>query len=88
MNKHGHQRVKGSYAIDHKISIYFGFKHNIPFDIIGNIDNLQMLPHSVNSSKGSGSYSMIQYCAHEILGERINDFKLWWILRFIKRTRT
>lgn len=73
--KRGHQREKGSYAIDHKISIYFGFKHNIPFDIIGNIDNLQMLPHSLNASKNTGSYSMIQYCAHEILGERINDFK-------------
>lgn len=46
-----HARVKGSLAIDHKISIYFGFHNKIPYDIIGNIDNLQMLPHSLNSKK-------------------------------------
>lgn len=73
--KRNHQNVLGSFAIDHKISILFGFKHNIPYYIIGNIDNLQMLPHSLNSSKGSNCYSVIEYCEHKILGDKFNDFR-------------
>ena len=50
-------------------------KYNIPYYIIGNIDNLQMLPHSLNSSKGSNCYSVIEYCEHKILGDKFNDFR-------------
>lgn len=70
-----HQRVEGSFGIDHKISIYFGFHNKIPYDIIGNIDNLQMLPHSLNSKKSKDCYSVIEYCLHEIVGDRFDDFK-------------
>jgi len=57
--KRGHQRDKGSYALDHKISIKYGFQHNILPYIIGGIDNLQMLTHSENSSKKDKCYSSL-----------------------------
>jgi hypothetical protein len=62
--KRGHQRDKGTYAIDHKISIKYGFRNNIPASIIGNIENLQMLPHSINSSKCDNCYSVIEANNH------------------------
>lgn len=58
-DKRGHQSKKDSYAIDHIISIKHGYENNIPPNIIGNIDNLQMLQHSINSSKCSSSYSVL-----------------------------
>lgn len=70
-----HQRVKGSFAIDHKISIYFGFYNKIPYNIIGNIDNLQMLPHSLNSKKSINCYSVLEYCLHKVVGDRFDDFR-------------
>jgi len=48
-------------VIDHKISIYNGFKNNINHEIIGNINNLCICSRIINSKKG-------------ILCE--NDFKL------------
>jgi len=59
-----HQKVSGSYSIDHKISIKYGFKNNIDYNIIGDITNLQMLPHYINSSKGAKCYSVIKYNKH------------------------
>lgn len=51
--------VDGAYQLDHKISIYDGFKNNIPVHIIGDISNLQMLPWKENRSKGIASWSYI-----------------------------
>lgn len=70
-----HPRVRGSFAIDHKISIHFGFYNKIPYDIIGNIDNLQMLPHSLNSKKSINCYSVLEYCLHKVVGDRFDDFR-------------
>ena len=39
-------------TIDHKISIFHGFKNNISAEIIGSIDNLCITKRSINSSKG------------------------------------
>ena len=55
----GHQSFENTYAIDHIISIKYGFINNICYKIIGNIDNLQMLTHSDNSSKGTSCYCVI-----------------------------
>lgn len=63
-HKRGHQREKGTYAVDHKISIKYGFMNNIPTSIIGNIENLQMLEHSVNSSKCEKCFSYIESNNH------------------------
>lgn len=66
-DKRSHQRDSGTYAIDHKISIIYGFEENISPEIIGNINNLQMLPHEENSRKGRSCYSMLDYCYRGVL---------------------
>jgi hypothetical protein len=57
--KRGHQRQKGTYAIDHIISIKYGYINNVCYKIVGNINNLQMLSHSENSHKNDRCYSVI-----------------------------
>ena len=44
-------RNSGEYHIDHKYSIFQGFKDNIPAEIIGSIVNLEMLESRENMSK-------------------------------------
>ncbi|MFN5417943.1 MAG: hypothetical protein ACK5B9_12870 [Flavobacteriia bacterium] len=41
-----------SYHLDHKVSIYYGFKNNILPETIGFIDNLRMIPYKENMIKG------------------------------------
>jgi hypothetical protein len=43
--------TKEGYHLDHKYSIYQGFKDNIPAKVIGCINNLEMLPSGQNLSK-------------------------------------
>lgn len=50
-NKRGHSQLPDSYHLDHKFSVQAGFLNNIPPYIIGNIVNLEFIPHSINSSK-------------------------------------
>jgi hypothetical protein len=40
-------------VVDHKISIIYGFKHNIDYNIISNIDNLCITKNYLNRLKGS-----------------------------------
>jgi hypothetical protein len=47
-------RNSGEYHIDHKYSIFQGFKDNIPAEIIGSIVNLEMLESRENMSKNIG----------------------------------
>jgi hypothetical protein len=49
----GQTNKPGAYHLDHKFSIYEGFKNNIPPYIIGNIANLEMIPAKSNISKSS-----------------------------------
>ena len=49
--KRGKTGVVDAYHLDHKYSIYFGFKNNIPTQIIGNICNLEMIPWKENVTK-------------------------------------
>lgn len=44
-------RRGGGYALDHIYPISMGFHYNIPPELIGNIQNLQMLPKKENESK-------------------------------------
>ncbi len=44
-------RRGGGYALDHIYPIAEGFRNNIPADLIGSIDNLQMLPKRINEIK-------------------------------------
>ena len=41
-----------AYHIDHKVSIWFGFKNGIPAEKIAHIDNLRMLTAKDNMLKG------------------------------------
>jgi hypothetical protein len=59
-DKRGRAGIKGAYNLDHKISIKYGFDNSIPPEIIGDIDNLQMLPWEENYSKGTNCYSKIK----------------------------
>ena len=51
-------------TIDHKISVFYGFKNNIDFEIIGNISNLCITKRGINSTKKSKTE-----------GEFVNKFK-------------
>jgi hypothetical protein len=42
---------KNGYAIDHIYPISWGFKNKVPYELIGDISNLQMLPFRENESK-------------------------------------
>lgn len=44
------------YDLDHKYSIFQGFKDNIPEEIVGSFLNLQILPSSYNRSKGKSCF--------------------------------
>jgi hypothetical protein len=43
--------VDGGYQLDHKISIKYGFDHNIEPAVLSKVENLQMLPWKDNRSK-------------------------------------
>ena len=42
-----------NYPIDHKISVSYGYKHNIPAEEIGKMENLCITKRCINSSKGA-----------------------------------
>ena len=41
------------YHLDHVLSIWEGFKRNIPASVVGHISNLRMIPHKQNTTKGT-----------------------------------
>jgi len=41
-----------TYHIDHKISIWYGFKNGIPESQIADISNLRLIPYKENMEKG------------------------------------
>lgn len=43
--------VEGAYQLDHIVSVKYGFDNNIPPEVIGAIDNLQLLPWKKNRDK-------------------------------------
>jgi hypothetical protein len=40
------------YHLDHKVSIWYGYKHKLDPKLIGGIDNLEFIPHYENELKG------------------------------------
>lgn len=54
-----HSYSKEAYHLDHKISIVQGFQFGIPYEIVGSLENLQMLHYAENISKHSRSYTAI-----------------------------
>lgn len=55
------RRGKNDYHLDHKYSIFEGFKNNILPSIIGNIKNLEFIPYKENLTKGKKSSVDIDY---------------------------
>jgi len=53
IDKRGRAGKDDAYHIDHKVSIKYGFENSIPPYIIGNINNLEMLPWYDNIYKSS-----------------------------------
>jgi len=51
-NKRAKSGTEDGYQIDHIYSVLKGFKNQVPPNIIGNIENLQMLPWLHNVKKG------------------------------------
>lgn len=49
--KTGRAGIEGAYQLDHKVSIKYGFENNISPEIIGHIENLEMIPWELNRSK-------------------------------------
>jgi hypothetical protein len=46
-------KVDDPYHIDHRISVAFGYRNEVPASVIGHLANLQMLPALENNSKGA-----------------------------------
>lgn len=67
--KLGRAGVKDAYQIDHIISVNYGFIHNIDPNIIGGIDNLQVVPWRVNAVKN-------KYCNVDIKNIDLNYEKI------------
>ena len=51
-DKRGVNGEEGAYTLDHIISVKKGFMDNIDPEVIGHLDNLQMLPWEENIAKG------------------------------------
>ena len=51
-DKIGRCGVDGAYQLDHKMPKRYGFENSIPPEMIGNIQNLQIIPWKTNRSKG------------------------------------
>ena len=52
-DKRGLTGIDGAYHLDHRFSIFEGFKQGIEPEVIGNISNLEFIPWEDNLSKGS-----------------------------------
>lgn len=55
-----------SYHIDHKYSVFQGFREGISHEIIGHICNLEMLTYDQNTSKGSNCSTTIEKLIEDI----------------------
>jgi hypothetical protein len=51
-----HKRGFRDHHIDHKISIWYGFKNGLTVDFIADLDNLRMLPYKENMKKGTRNH--------------------------------
>lgn len=49
------KRAFKGYHLDHKVSIWYGYKNKLDPKMIGGIDNLEFIPHKENMLKGRKS---------------------------------
>jgi hypothetical protein len=50
-NKRGKAGIEGAFHLDHIISVWYGYHHNIPAEEIANIKNLKFIPWLENQKK-------------------------------------
>lgn len=65
--KHHEKRAFRGYHLDHKISIWYGYKNNLDPKLIGGIDNLEFIPHNENEVKGRGCNFKNAKCLQSVL---------------------
>lgn len=74
-DKRGHAN-KGMYHLDHKFSIYEGFKQNVPPYIIGHINNLEMIIGRNNLSKSRKCSIELVELVDSVFESLRNEYKL------------
>lgn len=75
-DKRGITGVNGAYQLDHKYSIYYGFKNNVPPEIIGNIVNLEFITWEENRLKHSNCSITLEELYqkyNEYINNKLND---------------
>jgi hypothetical protein len=56
-----------NYHLDHKVSIWYGYKNKLDPQLIGSIDNLEFIPHRDNMRKGRRSNFKNTKCLQSVL---------------------
>lgn len=74
-DKRGHAN-KGMYHLDHKFSIYEGFKQNVPPYVIGHINNLEMIIGRNNLSKSRKCSIELDELVDSVFESLRNEYKL------------
>jgi len=69
INPNNLPRRRGYYHVDHIFSIYDGFIHEVPIEVMAAPVNLQMLTETSNSSKNNKSW-----CTVNELYQRYNEW--------------
>lgn len=72
--KRGMAFIEGAYHLDHKFSIYKGFKKGILPSIIGSLGNLEFIPAIENLSKGRSCSISKEELLSSFNGLKIGDF--------------
>ncbi len=61
------KRAFRGYHLDHKVSIWYGYKNSLDPKLIGGIDNLEFIPHKDNLRKGIKSNFKGAKCLQQVL---------------------
>jgi hypothetical protein len=61
------KRAFTGYHLDHKVSIWYGYKNKLDPQLIGSIDNLEFIPHRDNMRKGRRSNFKNTKCLQSVL---------------------
>lgn len=61
------------WALDHKVSVWYGFNNNIPACIIGSVHNLEYISMRDNSSKGKKNSMDVEELLEKFFAEAKNE---------------
>jgi hypothetical protein len=60
-------RAFKGYHLDHKVSIWYGYKNKLDPKLIGDIENLEFIPYRENMRKGTKSNFKNAKCLQKIM---------------------